>query len=147
TLSRSARYVLRAARTRGTGARSAMPWLSRAGSGAPRSFGDGGASARRPCPEPVALAREQGPRVRGDGRGASVRRSRWLLPPAIALVAIVTMIVLHIFMPIAIVVRAPGPYADVLVVATGVAMIVWSRRAFQAAGTPIKPFTESTELL
>ena len=31
--------------------------------------------------------------------------------------------------------------------ATGTAMIIWSRRAFQAAGTPIRPFTESTVLI
>src|SRR5262249_19094110 len=29
----------------------------------------------------------------------------------------------------------------------GIAMIVWSRRAFQAATTPITPFTESTALI
>jgi protein-S-isoprenylcysteine O-methyltransferase Ste14 len=76
-----------------------------------------------------------------------VNRSRWLLPPGIAVVAIVTMTLLHVFMPIGIVVRAPGSYAGLLVLATGVAMIIWSRRAFQAAGTPIKPFTESTILI
>ena len=73
--------------------------------------------------------------------------SRWLLPPTIALFAIVTMIVLHVFLPIAIVVRAPGSYAGSLLLATGVAMIVWSRRVFQAAGTPIRPFTGSTVLI
>src|SRR5262245_13919529 len=88
-----------------------------------------------------------GPRARGDGGGASVKRSRWLLPPTIALIAIATMIVLHIFMPIAIVMPAPGSYAGVLVLATGVAMIVWSRHAFQVAGTPIRPFDESTVLV
>ena len=33
------------------------------------------------------------------------------------------------------------------VIAAGVAMIVWSRRAFEAAATPIRPFTESTALI
>jgi len=76
-----------------------------------------------------------------------VNPSRWLLPPTIALVAIVTMIVLHVFLPLAIVVQAPGSYAGSLLLATGVAMIVWSRRVFQAAGTPIRPFTGSTVLI
>jgi protein-S-isoprenylcysteine O-methyltransferase Ste14 len=57
------------------------------------------------------------------------------------------MILLHVFMPIAVVVRAPGSYAGSLLFATGVAMIVWSRRAFKAAGTPIRPLAESTALI
>jgi protein-S-isoprenylcysteine O-methyltransferase Ste14 len=81
-----------------------------------------------------------------DG-GASVKRSSWLLPPTIAVVAIAAIIVLHILLPIVIVVRAPGSYAGSLLFATGVAMVVWSRRAFQAVGTPIKPFTGSTVLI
>ena len=55
------------------------------------------------------------------------------------------MIALHAVVPLAIVVRAPFSYAGSLFLATGTAMIIWSRRAFQAAGTPIIPFTESTE--
>lgn len=76
-----------------------------------------------------------------------MNRSKWHLPPTIALVAIVTMILLHVFVPIGIVVRPPGSYAGSLLLATGVAMIIWSRRTFQAAGTPIVPFTESTALI
>lgn len=38
-------------------------------------------------------------------------------------------------------------YAGSLSLATGTAMIIWLRRAFQAAGTPIRPFTESTVLI
>jgi hypothetical protein len=37
-------------------------------------------------------------------------------------------------------------YAGSLSLATGTAMIIWLRRAFQAAGTPIRPFTESAVL-
>ena len=72
---------------------------------------------------------------------------RCILPPKIALFAIITMIVLHVAVPLTIVVRAPFSYAGVLVLAAGAAMIVWSRRAFRAAGTPIKPFTQSTALI
>jgi protein-S-isoprenylcysteine O-methyltransferase Ste14 len=70
-----------------------------------------------------------------------------VLPPKIALVAIITMIALHAVVPLAIVVRTPFSYAGSLLLATGAAMIIWSRRAFQAAGTPITPFTESTDLI
>src|SRR5262245_743623 len=84
-----------------------------------------------------------------DGRrhGAAVNRSGGILPPQIALVAIITMIVLHVAVPLPIIVRAPFSYAGLLLLAAGAAMIVWSRRAFQAAGTPIKPFTQSTDLI
>lgn len=68
-------------------------------------------------------------------------------PPKIALVAIAAMIVSHFALPLATVVRSPFSYGGAICVLTGAAMIVWSRRAFQSAGTPIKPFTESTELI
>ncbi len=76
-----------------------------------------------------------------------MKRSTLALPPAIALVAIVTMVIVHVALPLAIVVQAPFSYAGVLPLVTGSAMIVWSRRVFQAAGTPIRPFTESTALV
>jgi protein-S-isoprenylcysteine O-methyltransferase Ste14 len=76
-----------------------------------------------------------------------LNRSRRVLPPTIALIAIITMIALHVVLPLAIVVRAPFSYAGSLFLAAGIAMIIWSRRAFQATGTPIVPFTESTVLI
>jgi protein-S-isoprenylcysteine O-methyltransferase Ste14 len=77
----------------------------------------------------------------------SVNGSRRVLPPKIALAAIITMIALHAVAPLAIVVRPPFSYAGSLFLATGAVMIIWSRRAFQAVGTPITPFTKSTELI
>lgn len=76
-----------------------------------------------------------------------MNQSRRILPPMIAVVAIITMIVLHMMVPLTLVVHEPFSYAGALLLATGTSMIVWSRRAFQAAGTPIKPFTESTALI
>jgi hypothetical protein len=76
-----------------------------------------------------------------------MNRSRGVLPPKIALIAIVTMSALHGVVPLAIVVRAPFSYPGALFLVTGAAMITWSRRAFQAPGTPIRPFTESTVLI
>src|SRR5262245_5645072 len=68
-------------------------------------------------------------------------------PPKIALIATVAMLVLHVTVPLAIIVPPPFSYAGGVMIALGVAMIVWSRRAFQAAATPITPFTKSTVLI
>ena len=76
-----------------------------------------------------------------------MNEAKSIRPPKVALIAIVAMIALHLALPIAVVVPAPFSYAGAVCVVTGAAMIVWARRAFQAAGTPIKPFTESTELI
>jgi protein-S-isoprenylcysteine O-methyltransferase Ste14 len=76
-----------------------------------------------------------------------LNRPTRLLPPAIAVLSLITMVGLHVVVPIATVVQAPFSYGGALLLATGAAMIVWSRRAFQASGTPIKPFSESTALI
>jgi protein-S-isoprenylcysteine O-methyltransferase Ste14 len=76
-----------------------------------------------------------------------VTRVKSAMPPRIALIAIIVMIPLHIMMPLGIVVPSPLTYTGAVLIATGVAMIVWSRRAFQALRTPITPFTESTALV
>jgi len=70
-----------------------------------------------------------------------------VLPPMIAVVSIIAMIVPDVVVPIATVVPAPFSYGGAFLLATGATMIAWSRRAFQAAGTPIKPFSESTALI
>jgi protein-S-isoprenylcysteine O-methyltransferase Ste14 len=70
-----------------------------------------------------------------------------MMPPRIALIAMIAMVILHTTLPLAIVVPSPFCYAGMAAVATGVAMIAWSRRAFQAAATPITPFTQSTALI
>lgn len=70
-----------------------------------------------------------------------------MFPPTIAILAVITMIVLHVVAPIMTVVRAPFSYAGIVPLVTGTIMILWSRRAFQTAGTSITPFTESTTLV
>jgi hypothetical protein len=89
----------------------------------------------------------QGPRTGRNSGGVAMNRSRRVLPPKIALIAIITMSALHGVVPLTIVVRAPFSYAGALFLGTGAAMIIWSRRAFHAAGTPIRLFTESTVLI
>jgi len=95
----------------------------------------------------LAPARDQGRQTGRDSGGVAMNRSRCVLPPKIVFLAVIMMIVLHAVVPLAIVVPVPFSYAGSLCLATGTAMIVWSRRAFQAAGTPIRPFTESTVLI
>jgi protein-S-isoprenylcysteine O-methyltransferase Ste14 len=70
-----------------------------------------------------------------------------MMPPRIALIVVIAMVIVHLTLPLAIVTPPPLSYTGVAAVATGVAIIVWARRAFQAAGTPITPFTQSTALL
>src|SRR5262245_14609787 len=86
------------------------------------------------------------PRVEA-GQAGGCMKPRCILPPKLALMAIIAMIVLHVVVPVAIVAPPPFSYLGALPLMTGAAMIVWSRRAFQAAGTPIRPFTESTALI
>ena len=76
-----------------------------------------------------------------------MNRPTRVLPPTIAVLCLITMMALHVVVPIATVVQAPSSYGGALLLATGAAMIVWARRAFQGAGTPIKPFSESTALI
>jgi protein-S-isoprenylcysteine O-methyltransferase Ste14 len=76
-----------------------------------------------------------------------MNRPTRLLPPTMAVISLIAMMALHVIVPIATVVQAPFSYGGALLVATGAAMIVWSRRAFQAVGTPIKPFSGSTALI
>ena len=76
-----------------------------------------------------------------------MKRVTSVMPPRIALFAMLAMVIFHFTVPLAIIVRPPFSYAGAILVAAGVAMIVWSRRAFQATATPIKPFTESTALI
>lgn len=76
-----------------------------------------------------------------------MKRASSIMPPRIALIAMVAMIGLHFTMPLAIVVPPPFSYAGSAMIAVGVVMITWSRRAFQAAATPITPFTESASLI
>lgn len=76
-----------------------------------------------------------------------MKRVSSVMPPKIALIAMLAMVILHITVPLAIIVPAPFSYTGAAFVAVGGAMIVWSRRVFQAAATPIKPFTQSTALI
>jgi len=76
-----------------------------------------------------------------------VTRVSSIKPPRIALIAMVAMLPLHVIMPLATLVPRPVSYAGLAAMAGGIAMITWSRRAFQTAATPITPFTESRALI
>ena len=76
-----------------------------------------------------------------------MKRMTSVNPPRMALIAIIAMLPLHILVPLVTVFPTPVSYSGGVLVAAGAAMVVWSRRAFQAAKTPIVPFTESTALV
>lgn len=76
-----------------------------------------------------------------------MKRVTAVMPPRIALIAMIAMFLLDKMAPVSLVVPPPFSYIGVLFMAAGVAIIAWSRRAFQAASTPIKPFTESRALI
>lgn len=76
-----------------------------------------------------------------------MKRMSAVMPPKIALIAVLAMLLLHLTAPLAIVVRAPFSYIGAVAIAIGATMVAWSRRAFQAAGTRITPFTETSALV
>lgn len=70
-----------------------------------------------------------------------------LLPPHLAALAVLAMIALHAFFPIAAVVTTPFSLVGLVPLAAGCAVVVWTRGAFKTARTPIRPLTTSTELV
>jgi protein-S-isoprenylcysteine O-methyltransferase Ste14 len=80
---------------------------------------------------------------------ASVGRPRSLLdlPPLYFALAIVCMLVLHRWLPIADLIDPPWSRLGWIMVVAGVALAVWGRQRFARAGTNVVPFTPSTALV
>lgn len=72
---------------------------------------------------------------------------RRVLPPVYFLLSLLLMVVLHAVLPIAHIVSGPIRYLGILLVLIGVSTALWARRLFARAGTTIKPFQESTDLV
>ena len=70
-----------------------------------------------------------------------------LLPPQLAALAALAMVAVHVLFPVSTVVTPPLSLIGFVPLAAGGAVVVWARGAFTEAGTPIRPFTESTALL
>ena len=73
--------------------------------------------------------------------------SRRLYPPAFFLVALVAMILLHLFLPVARVLRAPWTWLGLVPFLAGGALTVRAARLFDRLGTPVRPFEPSTRLV
>jgi protein-S-isoprenylcysteine O-methyltransferase Ste14 len=70
-----------------------------------------------------------------------------IVPPIYLLAALVAAVGLHWYVPIGTVVPSPINLAGVLFGTLGLASILWAADLFRIAGTPIKPFKQSTTLV
>lgn len=73
--------------------------------------------------------------------------SKPLYPPVYWLAAALAMSGLHFFMPVRQVIQGGFRYLGVLLLAAGLAVILWAARIFDRAGTTIKPFEQSSALV
>jgi len=73
--------------------------------------------------------------------------SKPIYPPTFFLVAVTLMVCLHFLAPARQVILPPYRWLGVVPIAGGVAMVLWVAGIFRRAGTTIKPFQESTELI
>lgn len=76
-----------------------------------------------------------------------MNRKRKVLPPVYFLFTVLIMAGIHFFVPIALVLRPPMTYLGALPIVIGFAIIIWAAALFGKAGTPIKPFQQSTHLV
>ncbi len=70
-----------------------------------------------------------------------------IVPPIYFLAALMLAAGLHLYAPIATVVPSPFNLAGALFVALGLGLALWAAGLFHAAGTPIRPFHQSTALV
>lgn len=57
------------------------------------------------------------------------------------------MAALHLVLPIVAFIQVPYSYVGVVVVLFGLCVVIWAARLFGRAGTPIKPFERSSQLV
>jgi len=73
--------------------------------------------------------------------------SKKIIPPVYFLITIVIMATFDYFVPIGNILHPPVTYSGTILIAIGIIIVVWSAALFGMAGTPIKPFEESTQLV
>ena len=78
---------------------------------------------------------------------SQLRTSRLDVPPVYLLVSLAAMAVFHVALPIARPLGEPYRYAGVVLMALGIALILWAALLFRRAGTGIVPFSEATALV
>lgn len=74
-------------------------------------------------------------------------RRRGPIPPVFFLLALLAAIALDKYLPLLEVIYLPWNYAGMLFVAVGLAIAIVSAGAFARAGTPIRPFQDTTTLV
>jgi len=77
--------------------------------------------------------------------GADTRHP--VMPPVYLLGAILAMVGLHFGVPVIAIVPSPLNWLGVVPLVAGVVMVLWSASAFSRAGTAIRPFQESSDLV
>ena len=63
------------------------------------------------------------------------------------LAALLAMAALHLVAPGKQLIGSPWRYAGIIDVLAGIALVLWAAGLFRRAGTPIKPFESSSELV
>ncbi len=72
---------------------------------------------------------------------------RRIIPPVYFLAALLLMLGLHYLLPLTEWIREFIRYAGITLIVLGVAIAAWGSRAFDKAGTPVKPFETTTMLV
>ena len=76
-----------------------------------------------------------------------MEQTRRVIPPVYLLLSLVSMTLLHTYVPIAQLIARPYSYAGAVLVVMGIAMAGYSAISFDRAGTPVVPFEPSTVLV
>ena len=69
------------------------------------------------------------------------------IPPAYLLAALLLMALLHQVLPLARILFAPYRYAGIVIMALGLALVLWAALLFHRARTGIVPFSPATSLV
>lgn len=70
-----------------------------------------------------------------------------IIPPVYFLLTLVAMLLLHWLAPVGRVIPPPLTWFGLVPLALGIFMSITAARAFARAGTPVRPFAESTALV
>ena len=73
--------------------------------------------------------------------------SHRIVPPIYFFAALVVAVGLHLYVPLWTVVPSPINLAGAVLVVLGLALTLWAAGLFRVAGTPIRPFQQSTTLV
>lgn len=75
------------------------------------------------------------------------QRSPFDIPPLYFALALLSMYLLHRWLPIVDMIDPPLSWLGWVMIALGVGLAVWAERLFSHAGTGVRPFTPSTALV